>query len=448
MKKQVLFLAILCQSILFFWISGICWAQLPKSKLIVAHVNIAISSDVSNLDPNTNASKPGRWLLQYFCQPLVTTSYFDMSNQPLLAQSWEIINQKTWKINLQRGVKFHNGQALTSADVKFSFYRNMGRINRKYAGYMRPVLVQLIDNIETPDENTLIIHTKYPEASFLYLIESVSIVPKTYVEGMGDEGMRKNPVGTGPFMFKERKVAEHITLKANPIYWNINPLPGTMASPRIRSIEYHIMPQEATRLAALAAGEVDAIQSLSPDNAKELGKSSAINVYYGRLNRVQCLVMNWRTEKDPETGEPNPYRDVRVRQAMNYSIDINAIIKNYLTGRERRTTLVGYGAVGYRPDVPFYEFNPKKARNLLIEAGYPNGFRTTFYITTTTPAQLAIGQYLRDVGIRVEFNKKTPAVITSLLLRKRLYGIALIPATQGSDTVARMAKGWFSYSVL
>lgn len=422
---------------------GISRAQISKPE---GSFTLTMQDDLPILDPQNQAAHAVRSILGYIYEPLVTSNLNDMSTQHVLAESWELIDPRTWKINLRKGVKFHNGQFLTSADVKFSIERVMGVIDTKFPGYHKPIIKQLVDTVETPNDHTIIVHTKRPDASFLYFIQSIFIISKAYFETFGDVELAKRPLGTGPFKFKERKIAEFLSLEANENYWNNNPASGAQGPSRIKTATFRIIPQESTRISAFKAGEVDAINAngLGDDNAKLLEKDARFQVYYGQSNQVFFLIMNWKEEKNKATGQPNPFYDVRVRRAINYAIDVDAIIKNYLTGREHRTTMVGTGAIGWNPNVPWYEFNPNKAKELLAEAGYSKGFKTTFSLAGVNPWQVTVKQYLKDVGIDAEFNIKSSAVLTSYIGGKKLDGFMALSATEGSDTVGRMAIGYFT----
>jgi len=434
--------AICCLIALWFLTAGDCGAESPQPA---GTVTIATANDVPTLDPNHAASSPGRNIFSYIYQAPTFPNFMNWKSQPYLAESWECLDPLTWKFKLRKGIKFHNGQPLTSADLKFSIYRIIGRIDPKYSGAAKFIYQRLIDEVETPDDYTVIVRTKYPEVSFIYFSGGIFVVPQAYTEKVGDKGLAENPMGTGPFVFKGRKVAESISLEAFPDYWFTNPPPGMLGPSKIKTAVFRIIPKLQTRVAALKAGEVDVAHEISPDMAKELEKASGIKVHYGLSNQPFALVMNWRAEKDPKTGRPNPFRDVRVRKAMNHAVDVSAVIQNYLTGRERLTTMVGYGSIGYDPDVPRYEHNPEKARELLAEAGYPHGFSIPFWVTEVTPTIEALSQSLRNVGIKPEYNIKTNAVIMRQLLRKRLYGVFIKGDGRGPDTAGSMFQNWLKY---
>ncbi|MBW2092482.1 MAG: ABC transporter substrate-binding protein, partial [Deltaproteobacteria bacterium] len=384
-------------------------------------------------DPNVSTSD--RSVNQHIFGSLVVRNLYDGQYSPHLAESWEILNPKTWKFNLRKGVKFHNGQEVTSADVKFSFERSMGLFNRKFKGYRKGALKRLIASIETPDDYTVIIKTKFADASFLGVPMLLQVVPKAYVEELGDQKYAKNPVGFGPLKVKEIKVGEYLSLERFEDYWNIRPKPGEVRRSRIKTIVLKTLPQQATMVAALKAGEADAMIGVQTDTSKELEKLSNITVYYAPGALHGFFIINFRAEKNPKTGEPNPLRDVRVRQALNYALNIDDIIKNYLTGHEWRTTLIGRTQIGYDPNAPIYPYDPEKARKLLAEAGYAKGVSIPFHYVETSrgPYLDALWEYWRAVGIKIVPQPHSAAVNLRGVYTKKSYGIISWGGGYGPD---------------
>jgi len=403
----------------------------------------AIRSDITTLDPSRAGRGATGFVLFYLSQGLVHPSAINWRPLPNLAESWEMLSPRAWKFNLRQDVKFHNGQPLTAADVQFSFYRQMGKINRKFPGAAKANFRRMIDRVETPSDYTVIIHTKKPEVSLLSLVisGSVYIVPKQYVETVGDKAFGKKPIGTGPFIFKERKPAEYISFVANEDYWNVKAIPGTLKAAEIKKVVYRIFPQSQTAVAALIAGEVDGVQNLSYDIIRDLEKKPGINVFYTIQNTPSYVMMNWLKPKDEKTGRSNPFYDVRVRRALNYALDVDTLIKSYCTGREYRTTLVGRGSIGYNPDVPFYSYDPEKAKRLLAEAGYPKGFTAKMYVLADRPPfQDAMTQYWRDIGVKVDYQITTLPVVMRALFRKKLDGMVIWIGGRGYDTTSGFNK--------
>ncbi len=190
-----------------------------------------------------------------------------------------------------------------------------------------------------------------------------------------------------------------------------------------------------------------AVESVPSDLTKDIEKDPKIKIYYAPGDKAAYILINWKTAKDPKTGDPNPFLNVRVRRALNHALDIEALIKNYMTGYEKRTTLLGQKAIGYNPDVPFYEYNPEKARQLMAEAGYAQGIKTQYFAWAgVTPIVEATQKYWQEIGIQVEVKRSTRSVVwRDLMMKKdqRLYGLTHWGKAGGPDP-----GNWFKSSVL
>jgi len=418
------------------------WAAIPKPQGVFI---MPMEFDISTLDPSKALAWTSRNVWANIFMALAGPSGLDWKTIPFLAESWQNVNQNTWKFTLRQGIRFQDGSPMTSADMKFSFDRVMGRLNPRFPGFSKKMYSDLIDTMETPDERTIVFTTKYAEPLFPFVISAIFMVPKAYIEKVGDDGFAENPVGQGPYKFKEWKRGESVTLEAYEDYFNTKPKKGELGYSKIKTVIFRVIPEMQTRMAALEAGELNAMLGVSYDSVKDLEKDPKIQLYYMPINSPQLIMFNWRADKDPATGKPNPFLDVRVRQALNLALDLDAIIKHYLTGREYRTTLVGKGSSGYNPKVPFYRYNPEKAKSLLKEAGYPDGFEVPFHVPTDVrPETQAIAQYWRDAGIRVQLKHTTQALVMNEVFRKELYGLVHWNIGRGSET----RKGFFDTMLL
>lgn len=416
---------------------GVGSAQTVQSKDTFV---MGVESDIATMDPNAAQGWAALSVWGNMYQALVSVSGLDWHIIPGLAESWENPDALTWKFRLRLGVKFHNGQALTSHDFAYSAGRILGTVDPKYPGFARQLYREIIADIQTPDDRTIIIKTLKPEASFIHQIGGIFIVPKAYAEKVGDEELAKSPVGTNNYKFKERRIGESTTLEAFKDFWNKKPKPYESGPAGPKYAAFKILPEMQTRIAALRAGEISAAMGITMDMGRDLEKTPGIKVYYTAINQPQYIMCNWRAKNDPQTGAPNPLCDLRVRQALSHAVDVDAIISHYLTGREYRTTLVGKGSIGYNPKAFFYDYNPEKAKALLKEAGYPNGFPLTFFVLQDVRPEIeALAQYWRDAGIDVKFQHTTSAVVIRQVIKKQLYGCTLWNSGRGSDTVKGQA---------
>jgi peptide/nickel transport system substrate-binding protein len=401
---------------------------------------VAVLSEPGSLDPNTTSGLTV--VSTYMFNDLASWSSSETKTVPGLAEKWENIDPLTWKFTLRKGVKFQNGDPMTSADVQFTFYRIMGRYDSTFRSTGGTALKGMIDNIEIPDAYTVIFHTKYPQAAMESIVHYVMIVPKAYIEKVGDDGFANKPIGTGPYRFKERAIGESLTLEAFRDYFNSKPGPGEMGPPTVDQVVYRFIPEEQSRINAVKTGEADAAQDLSTDSAKPLEKDPKIKVNYTTLNQPLFLAMSWQTDKDPQTGAPNPLADVRVRQAMNCAIDIDALMKSFGTGREYRTTMLGKDGIGYNADVPYYKYDPAKARQLLAEAGYPNGFSVKWYTFQPQPIFQSMQKYFKDVGIDAQLQATTLAVAYTQITSGKFYGMIVWTSNTGPDPMPQFLDQW------
>jgi len=263
----------------------------------------------------------------------------------------------------------------------------------------------LIDHVEAVDEYTVNIYLKKPFAPFLGVLTSAYIIAPNATKQLGDK-IANNPagIGTGPYMFKEWVKGDHITLVANPNYWN-----GT---PYFSQMIFKVVPDASTREAMLLSGDLDLIIQPPPSDLASLSSRGDVKVSWTISTREMYIGIN---------TQYGPLNDTRVRQALNYAIDKDSLIKYVLFGLGSPEDsilppfVLGHIAVGP------YQYDPQKAKQLLAQAGYPNGFSVTLitpngrYLFDTQVAE-TIAQYLRDIGIQV--NVRTydwPTYVSTIL---------------------------------
>jgi peptide/nickel transport system substrate-binding protein len=283
-----------------------------------------------------------------------------MPGQPLapsLAQSWSASEDAlTYEFVLRDGVKFHNGETVTAEDVKFSFERYRGAANKE--------LKQRVAAIETPDARHVRFRLKEAWPDFItYYIGATGagwIVPKKYVEQVGDEGYKKAPIGAGPYKFVSFTPGQELVLEAFEGYWR--------KTPNVRRLVFRVIPDESTRLAALKRGEVDIAYSIRGELAEEIQHTKGLSL---KPTLIQATFFLYFAD---QWDAKSPWHDVRVRRAANLALDLDSINEALTLGHSRITNSIIPENFEFYWKPPAAVYDPKKARALLAEAGYPNGF--------------------------------------------------------------------------
>ncbi len=318
----------------------------------------------------------------------------DTKVQPALAESWEISDDGTEvTMKLREDVTFHNGAPFTAEDVVYSWERG-SRDEFQFSERWT-----LVDMVEVVDDYTVKLTVAGPQPLLLRNIAwNWGMVPKAYIEEVGEDGFTANPVGTGPFMFEEWAKGDRITLKANPDYWR-------EGYPKSETLIFRPIPESSTRVAAIQTGEIDIVTRLSSEEAAALEGMDNVKIVSYPVDRVYYIAFNNLT-----SGLDQPTMDPKVRQAMNYAVDVDSIIEALFDGNGRPST--GYVTPanwGYDTEIQPFGYDPDKAKELLAEAGYADGFDMDFACPSgayTNFEQVceAIQGYLMDVGINTNLD--------------------------------------------
>ncbi|MBI2153961.1 MAG: ABC transporter substrate-binding protein [Candidatus Rokubacteria bacterium] len=345
------------------------WGQAkPGGELTVA----LSSFSTEILDPVLGGHIVKFYLSLMFDYLVGVTPDGQLSKDGGIASRWEAsADHKRWTFHLRQGIKFHNGDELTSEDVKFSILRAMGK--RSTTGYAGP-LRALIQDIETPAADRVVIVTKEPTLIIPpYLSRVLStegmILPKKYVEANGDDVFARKPVGSGPYRFVEQVTGSHIKLEALDNHWRL----GT---PKYKTVTFKLIPEETTRVAMLRRGEADIIE-ISRDRVKEVERGG-FPIYH---RKDDALLHMWWVQP----WENTPVKDKRVREALNIAIDRKELAATIFGGMAD-PGVIPFGLSWAFPDVSFkvtpdlaYAHDPPRAKKLLADAGFPNGFPIEFY---------------------------------------------------------------------
>jgi len=377
----------------------------PNDSIVIAQ-----GVDATTLDPHLHNETTSANITRQIFDGLLRRGP-DMQLEPELALSVEPISDLTWEIKLRPGISFHNGEVFDAASVKFSIERILDPATQS------PQISNLsfVDRVEIVDPLTVRLTTKQPYPLVRERLV-LPMVPPEYLREHGTEYFAAHPVGTGPYKFVSWTKDESVVLTANADYWR--------GRPAIRQVTFRPIPENTARVAELQTGAIDLITNIPPHLAGSLAADAGIQISETPSNRLIFIQL--------VTDRGGPLADPRVRQALNYAVDVQAIIDNVLGGYGRRSTQpLTPQDFGYNPVLTGYSYDPDKARQLLAEAGYPDGFAFSLdtpsgrYALDKEVAE-AVAGYLEAVGIRVQLNVNEWGIHTKKILERQMEGGYLI----------------------
>jgi peptide/nickel transport system substrate-binding protein len=351
-------------------------------------VQIAMGQEPTTMDPSGCWVGSGDYQVsENYAEYLI---YKEPSGElkPGLATSWKISpDGKEVEFTLRKGVQFHSGDPLTAKDVLFSFERG-----RAINSTTKTRLASM-ERFEIIDDYRFKVHFKAPDVTFIpNRGGGAMIVSKSYFDRVGQDKFVREPAGTGRYRFVRYVPGEYAEIERFEGYWG--------EKPSIKDARFYFVPEDTTRAAKLKAGEVDFISSCPYPLVRDFEKSSEFKV-------VKYAVEHPALSVAFSPQNPNvPWHDKRVRLAMAYAIDWKAIVNSILMGIPNHWTFLAPYELGYDPDLTPYPYDPKKARELLAQAGYPNGFEFKLYFPITGRVPMnrevseAIASYFEAVGIR------------------------------------------------
>jgi len=386
---------------------------------------IALSSDSLSLDPHKTDETVTNAVNLHIFEALIFYDK-DLKNMPCLATEWKLADDGvTWTFKLREGVKFHNGNAFTADDVVYTFERIMkSETLTAFKGYLATVdTVKAINDYEVQ----VVTKTSYP--IFAADIRNVAILDKETCENLTDEEISLKPIGTGRYKLVEHIKEDHIDLEANSDYWG--------GEQEFKTVRFRPITNEATRTATMLSGEVDMTVDLGVRDIERIEKTEGMSIITQPSLRILYLnIDGWRDQTaavDPT--KPNPLKDLKVRQAIYHAIDADTIVKNVMNNHAYTTaTYIPEVFNGHNSDIKRLAYDPEKAKALMAEAGYKDGFTITFdapndrYVNDGEIAQAVTG-YLEKIGIKVNLN----------LMPKSLFFTYIKPANNKSGF---LMSGW------
>jgi len=368
-------------------------------------LRLGISAEPSSLDPHFHNLASNNNIAAHIFE---TLTKFDSDSMlvPALAESWRLIDDTTWEFKLRKGVKFHDGTELTAEDVIWSLDRPATITNSPgaFTLYTRQIASKQII-----DPQTIRIRTASPYPLMLNDLSSIFIVSRNATQGVAsaDFANGKGVNGTGPFRFVRFNRGERLDLARNDTYWG--------GKPAWDRVTFRFLSNDPARLAALLAGDVDAIDNVPSADFVKLKSNPNFRVFSKVSHRIIYFTLDQGRDTTPfvtdKSGKPlpvNPFKDLRVRRAFNKAINREVIADKVMEGLGVPTAnLVPSPMFGYNPDLKVEAYDPDGARKLLAEAGYPNGFGLTIhgpnnrYINDDKILQ-AVAQMLARIGIDVK----------------------------------------------
>ncbi|MBY0318401.1 MAG: ABC transporter substrate-binding protein [Reyranella sp.] len=357
------------------------------------------------------AETPGMitpFLLMYALHDAMVKPMPGNANEPCLAEGWKMApDGLSYEFTVRPGARFHNGEPVTAEDVKFSFER--------YRGTSAALMKERVAAVETPDERRVRFVLKKPWPDFLTFYSSATgagwIVPKKYVQQVGEEGYKKAPVGAGPYKFVSFNPGVELVLEAFEAYWR--------KVPAVKRLVFKVVPEEATRLAALKRGEVDFAYSIRGELAEELQKTPGLTLKPVVLQGTFWLYF-------PDQWDPkSPWHDQRVREAARLAIDHKSISEALTLGYSPITNSIIPDSFDFYWKAPPAKYDLAAAKKLLAEAGFRNGFDAGDYYCDSSYANLgeAVLNNLQEAGIRVKLRPLERAAFFAAYSEKKLKNI-------------------------
>ena len=343
---------------------------------------------------------------------------------PSLAESWTVsADQRVYEFKLREGLKFHNGDPFTAEDVKFSFHRAKG--SKVLRDKVREVVVV------SPSRVRFVLHEPWPDFMTFYgtMVSGAGwVVPKKYIERVGDDGFKNAPVGLGPYKFVSHTPGIELVMEANESYWR--------KVPSVKRLVYKSVPESTTRLAMLKRGEVDIAYLLDVPQAQEVKRDPNLKLAFS--GGIAIFYLDFLDQWDPKS----PWHDPRVRLAANYAIDRQALSDAETLGASKPAGNHVPRTFEFALPLEPYPYNPARAKQLLAEAGYPNGFDAGELHQLPPYFSLgeAIVQYMQAVGIRLKMRPMERGAYIALIASKKAKGLCVCSTALYGNAASRISE--------
>lgn len=366
-------------------------------------------SEPASFDPNYSTLATSTNMYDNIFDKLDIRNAHTGKVDPALAVSWKAISPTVWDIQLRKGVKFTDGEPFNASSVVFTFGL---ALNPATKSLITPFISPYIASVKAVNAYDVRISTIGPYAPLPSRLLSIWMLPPKYYQTYGAANFAQHPVGTGPYKLVSWIQGDQITMTANNSYWR--------GKPPIGGIIWKLVNDASTRVAALEAGQADIAYQVPVQDLAAL--QSNPNTKVANMVSARVMIAGFNAFQPP-------FNNVLVRQALNYAVDKKAIIDSILGGYGRQVGSTGSPSeFGYDSKIKPYPYDPTKAKQLLAEAGYPNGFTTTWDGTagryqSDVQVEQAIAGYLAAVGVKVTMNLTDVGTFFNAWLAKKYNGI-------------------------
>jgi peptide/nickel transport system substrate-binding protein len=407
--------------------------QAPAGHVSMAwHVTIAPSW----FDPSTAPPQITPFGMLYALHDALVRPYPGQKMGPSLAESWkESPDGKTYEFKLRAGLKFHNGDPVTTEDVKFSFER--------YKGAAASILQARVREVEIVDPRVVRFHLKEAWPDFMTFFGTTAsaagiVVPKKYLGQVGDDGFKKHPIGAGPYKFVSHKPGVEVVLEAYTGYWR--------RVPNVKTLTMKSVSDSTTRAVMLKSGEADIVVALDGPDAESVQKDPRLKVVASK--HASIFWIEFTEQWDPKS----PWHDKRMRLAVNYALNRKAINDAGCVGLCPPAGVIVPRVMDFALQVEPMPYDPQKAKQLLAEAGYPNGIDAGEFAAIPgfpTVAESVLN-YLNSAGIRMKMHPMERAAFYASWREKKIRGVFMTAVGNSGNAASRVesfiqSKGAYAY---
>ncbi len=378
------------------WRPALRSAMAQETPTSGGSVNMGIVADVQSFDPPIPSDNMSIWTMLNVYDQVLRVAKNGQEVEPCLAESYELSDDLiTYTFKLRPDVVFHDGTPLKASDVKYC----LDRVSfDEESGWLS--LFTAVESTEAPDDNTFILHVKEPWAPMLanMALFAASIYPEAAHKEQGP-ALFENPIGTGPFVFDAWQKGAAITLKKNPNYW-------MEGQPYLDEVTFSVVADANTRVIQLQSGDMDIASDAPFSQIDSLDADENIDVLVAPVGRVDYVAINHTRP---------PFDDVKVRQALNYAVDKEAIIQAVLYGKAQVAQSALPRMRFWNEEIEPYPYDPEMAKQLLSESSAAGGFSTTLGVTAGEPVDAAVATILKDqlaaIGVEVEIYEQEGATL-------------------------------------